>query len=78
MLIILLGVSLAVNVTLAPFSMENYGIPHISTGDMLRAEVKAVSYLGHKAKEIIDAGNFVTYEFVIALVKELIAQEDCR
>lgn len=57
--------------------MEKYGIPQISTGDMLRAAVKSGSELGKQAKDIMDAGKLVTDELVIALVKERIAQEDC-
>ena len=58
--------------------MEKYGIPQISTGDTLRAAVKSGSELGKQAKDIMDAGKLVTDELVIALVKERIAQEDCR
>ncbi len=64
--------------TQAQFIMEKYGIPQISTGDMLRAAVKSGSELGKQAKDIMDAGKLVTDELVIALVKERIAQEDCR
>lgn len=78
MRIILLGAPGAGKGTQAQFIMEKYGIPQISTGDMLRAAVKAGSELGQKAKEIMDAGKLVTDELVIALVKERIAQEDCR
>ena len=53
--------------------MEKYGIPQISTGDMLRAAVKSGSELGKQAKDIMDAGKLVTDELVIALVKERIA-----
>ncbi len=63
---------------LAGFIIEKYGIPQISTGDMLRAAVKSGSELGKQAKDIMDAGKLVTDELVIALVKERIAQEDCR
>ncbi|WP_413734830.1 adenylate kinase [Sodalis sp. RH21] len=78
MRIILLGAPGAGKGTQAQFIMEKYGIPQISTGDMLRAAVKAQSELGKKAKEIMDAGKLVTDELVIALVKERIKQEDCR
>ncbi|MBS0968307.1 adenylate kinase [Chimaeribacter arupi] len=78
MRIILLGAPGAGKGTQAQFIMEKYGIPQISTGDMLRAAVKAGSELGKQAKEIMDAGKLVTDELVIALVKERIAQEDCR
>ncbi|MFP1768069.1 adenylate kinase [Lonsdalea quercina] len=78
MRIILLGAPGAGKGTQAQFIMEKYGIPQISTGDMLRAAVKAGSELGEQAKEIMDAGKLVTDELVIALVKERIAQDDCR
>jgi len=78
MRIILLGAPGAGKGTQAQFIMEKYGIPQISTGDMLRAAVKAGSELGKKAKEIMDAGKLVTDELVIALVKERITQDDCR
>ncbi|MEN5016464.1 adenylate kinase [Erwinia sp. Eh17-17] len=78
MRIILLGAPGAGKGTQAQFIMEKYGIPQISTGDMLRAAVKAGSELGQKAKQIMDDGKLVTDELVIALVKERIAQEDCR
>ncbi|WP_304163829.1 adenylate kinase [Lonsdalea britannica] len=78
MRIILLGAPGAGKGTQAQFIMEKYGIPQISTGDMLRAAVKAGSELGKQAKEIMDAGKLVTDELVIALVKERIAQDDCR
>ncbi|PLR38720.1 adenylate kinase [Chimaeribacter californicus] len=78
MRIILLGAPGAGKGTQAQFIMEKYGIPQISTGDMLRAAVKAGSELGKQAKEIMDAGKLVTDELVIALVKERITQEDCR
>lgn len=77
MRIILLGAR-ARERTQAQFIMEKYGIPQISTGDMLRAAVKSGSELGKQAKDIMDAGKLVTDELVIALVKERIAQEDCR
>ncbi|WEF13198.1 adenylate kinase [Pectobacterium actinidiae] len=78
MRIILLGAPGAGKGTQAQFIMEKYGIPQISTGDMLRAAVKAGTELGKQAKEIMDAGKLVTDELVIALVKERIAQEDCH
>ena len=78
MRIILLGAPGAGKGTQAQFIMEKYGIPQISTGDMLRAAVKSGSELGKQAKDIMDAGKLVTDELVIALVKERIAQEDCR
>lgn len=78
MRIILLGAPGAGKGTQAQFIMEKYGIPQISTGDMLRAAVKAGSELGKKAKEMMDAGKLVTDELVIALVKERITEPDCR
>ncbi len=75
---ILLGAPGAGKGTQAQFIMEKYGIPQISTGDMLRAAVKAGSELGNQAKAIMDAGKLVTDELVIALVKERIAQEHCE
>ena len=78
MRIILLGAPGAGKGTQAQFIMEKYGIPQISTGDMLRAAVKAGTELGQQAKAIMDAGKLVTDELVIALVKERIAQDDCK
>ncbi|AFH92865.1 TPA: adenylate kinase [Providencia stuartii] len=78
MRIILLGAPGAGKGTQAQFIMEKFGIPQISTGDMLRAAVKAGSELGLKAKELMDNGKLVTDELVIALVKERIKQDDCR
>lgn len=78
MRIILLGAPGAGKGTQAQFIMEKYGIPQISTGDMLRAAVKAGSELGLQAKELMDNGKLVTDELVIALVKQRIAQDDCR
>lgn len=77
MRIILLGAPGAGKGTQAQFIMQKYGIPQISTGDMLRAAVKAGTTLGLQAKELMDAGKLVTDELVIALVKERIAQNDC-
>lgn len=78
MRIILLGAPGAGKGTQAQFIMEKYGIPQISTGDMLRAAVKAGSELGKQAKELMDGGKLVTDALVIALVKERITQDDCR
>ncbi|MDC9587865.1 adenylate kinase [Xenorhabdus sp. XENO-10] len=78
MRIILLGAPGAGKGTQAQFIMEKYGIPQISTGDMLRAAVKAGSELGLQAKELMDNGLLVTDELVIALVKERIKQDDCH
>ncbi|MCW2255841.1 adenylate kinase [Providencia alcalifaciens] len=78
MRIILLGAPGAGKGTQAQFIMEKFGIPQISTGDMLRAAVKAGSELGLQAKELMDNGKLVTDALVIALVKERIKQDDCR
>ncbi|WP_392552448.1 adenylate kinase [Orbus wheelerorum] len=78
MKIILLGAPGAGKGTQAQFIMQQYGIPQISTGDMLRAAVKASTPLGLQAKELMDAGKLVTDKLVIALVKERITQEDCK
>lgn len=78
MRIILLGAPGAGKGTQAQFIMEKYDIPQISTGDMLRAAVKAGTELGKQAKALMDAGKLVTDELVIALVKERITQPDCH
>ncbi len=63
--------------TQAKFICEKFGIPQISTGDMLRAAVKAGTELGKQAKSVMDAGALVSDDLIIALVKERIAQPDC-
>ncbi len=77
MRIILLGAPGAGKGTQAQFLMDKYGIPQISTGDMLRAAIKAGTPLGLKAKEVMDQGQLVSDDIIIGLVKERIAQEDC-
>lgn len=77
MRIILLGAPGAGKGTQAQFMMDKYGIPQISTGDMLRAAAKAGTELGLKAKELMDAGQLVSDELIIGLVKERIAADDC-
>ncbi|MFD2166359.1 adenylate kinase [Thalassotalea euphylliae] len=78
MRIILLGAPGAGKGTQAQFLMAKYGIPQISTGDMLRAAIKAGTELGKKAKEVMDAGQLVSDDLIIGLVKERIAQDDCK
>ncbi|MEI7763078.1 MAG: adenylate kinase [Comamonadaceae bacterium] len=77
MKLILLGAPGAGKGTQATFICQKYGIPQISTGDMLRAAVKAGTPLGIEAKKIMDAGGLVSDELIINLVKERIAQSDC-
>jgi adenylate kinase len=74
---ILLGAPGAGKGTQAQFLTKKFGIPQISTGDMLRAAIKAGTDLGKQAKQAIDAGQLVTDEIIIGMVKERIAQEDC-
>ncbi|HEX7637900.1 MAG TPA: adenylate kinase [Burkholderiaceae bacterium] len=77
MRLILLGAPGAGKGTQAAFICQRYGIPQISTGDMLRAAVKAGTPLGLAAKQTMDAGGLVSDDLIIALVKERIAQPDC-
>ncbi|OOE79174.1 MULTISPECIES: adenylate kinase [Salinivibrio] len=77
MRIILLGAPGAGKGTQAQFIMEKYGIPQISTGDMLRAAIKAGTELGKQAKAVIDAGELVSDDIILGLVKERISQDDC-
>lgn len=78
MRIILLGAPGAGKGTQAKFIMAAYAIPQISTGDMLRAAVKAESPLGSQVKDIMDSGRLVPDDLIIRLVKERIAMDDCR
>tara|TARA_R110002073_G_scaffold27872_10_gene89223 strand:+ start:4209 stop:4865 length:657 start_codon:yes stop_codon:yes gene_type:complete len=75
--IILLGAPGVGKGTQAQFIVEKYGIPQISTGDMLREAVKAGTELGLRAKEVMDKGELVTDEIIIGLVKDRIAEPDC-
>ena len=77
MRIILLGAPGAGKGTQAQFIMEKYGIPQISTGDMLRAAIKAGTQMGMQAKSVIDAGQLVSDDIILGLVQERIKQEDC-
>lgn len=77
MKLILLGAPGAGKGTQATFICQKYGIPQISTGDMLRAAVKAGTLLGVQAKQVMDAGGLVSDDLIIHLVKERIAQPDC-
>ena len=77
MRIILLGAPGAGKGTQAQFITTELGIPQISTGDMLRAAVKAGSPLGKKVESVMNSGGLVTDEIIIDLVKERIAQDDC-
>src|SRR5207302_11211937 len=64
--------------TQAAFIRDKFGIPQISTGDMLRAEVKAGTACGLAAKKVVDAGQLVSDDIIIGLVKERLKQDDCR
>jgi adenylate kinase len=78
MKLILLGAPGAGKGTQAQYLTEKYGIPQISTGDMLRAAVKAGTELGKSAKKIMDEGGLVSDELIINLVKERITEDDCK
>lgn len=74
---LLLGAPGAGKGTQAQFITQAFGIPQISTGDMLRAAIKAGTPLGLEAKKIIDEGGLVRDDIIIGMVKERIAQDDC-
>jgi adenylate kinase len=77
MRVILLGGPGAGKGTQAAFITQRYGIPQISTGDMLRAAVKAGTPLGLAAKAVMDRGDLVSDDIILGLVKERIRQQDC-
>lgn len=75
--IILLGAPGAGKGTQAAFIKEKYGVPHISTGDILRRNIKEGTPLGMKAKSYIDAGALVPDDVVIGLIEDRLAEGDC-
>ena len=77
MKIILLGAPGVGKGTQAQFITEKYGIPQISTGDMLREAIKAESELGKKVKSVMESGALVTDDIIIDLVKERLTKPDC-
>ena len=77
MRLILLGPPGAGKGTQAQFISEQYAVPQVSTGDMLRAAIKSGSELGLKVKDVMDSGALVSDELIIELVQERIQQADC-
>ena len=77
MRLILLGPPGAGKGTQAQFISEKYAVPQVSTGDMLRAAIKAGTELGKKVKDVMDSGALVSDELIIALVEDRIQQADC-
>lgn len=78
MRLILLGGPGAGKGTQANFLTEHFNIPQISTGDMLRAAVKADTPLGSEAKKVMDAGGLVSDDIIMGLIKERLRESDCR
>jgi adenylate kinase len=77
MRLILLGPPGAGKGTQASFIKDKYGIPQISTGDMLRAAINAGTPIGQQAKRVMDAGSLVSDDLIIGLVKQRLAEPDC-
>ena len=78
MKVILLGGPGAGKGTQANYMKEKYNIPQISTGDMLRAAVKAGTALGKEAKKVMDAGGLISDEIIMGLIKERVKEDDCK
>jgi adenylate kinase len=78
MRVIMLGAPGAGKGTQAQFISERFGIPQISTGEMLRSAVKAGSELGQKVKEVMSSGGLVSDDIIISLIEERIKEDDCR
>jgi adenylate kinase len=78
MRVILLGGPGAGKGTQANYIKEKYGIPQISTGDMLRAAVKAGTPLGIEAKKVMDAGGLVSDDIILGLIDERLKEDDCK
>ncbi|MCK5335696.1 MAG: adenylate kinase [Gammaproteobacteria bacterium] len=78
MRVILLGGPGAGKGTQANYMKEKYDIPQISTGDMLRAAVKAGTELGKAAKKVMDAGGLISDEIIMGLIKERVKEDDCK
>jgi adenylate kinase len=78
MRLVLLGAPGSGKGTQAAMLRKSLGIPHVSTGDLLRAAVKAGTPLGMKAKAVMDAGNLVSDDIVLGMLEERVAQDDAR
>ncbi len=78
MKLILLGAPGVGKGTQAQYIMDKYGIPQISTGDMLREAVREGTELGQKVKQVMDSGALVTDDIILDLVKERLARDDCK
>ena len=78
MRIVLLGAPGSGKGTQAALMVEDFGLPHISSGELLRSAVKAGSELGRQAKEVIDRGELVSDEIMLGLIEERLGQEDVK